>query len=136
MRTLFIILMALVFLAACAGSPPDKSDVHATVNKDDLLILDRAAQLLSAPDRWNRNDTRECPPEAKKLSLFCALRAASIEVLGKYDHRRAALQEVRKTINETNVGRKFDHPLMRFNNLPNMTIERVRQNGLRLLKIE
>jgi len=39
-------------------------------------------------------------------------------VLGNYDHRRVALQEVRFAIEEVSGGREFEHRLMDFNNLP------------------
>jgi hypothetical protein len=41
-----------------------------------------------------------------------------VEVLGEYEHRRAALQEVRFAIEEVAKGREFEHRLMDFNNLP------------------
>jgi len=88
------------------------------VTKDDLLILKRADEILSDETKWNRKDDRTCRPEDKEWSLFCALEKASIEVLGKYDHRRAALQEVRFAIEGVTQGKEFEHRLMDFNNLP------------------
>src|SRR5215467_108925 len=88
------------------------------VTKDDLLILKRADEILSDETKWNRKDDRTCRPEDKEWSIFCALEKASIEVLGKYDHRRAALQEVRFAIEDVTQGREFEHRLMDFNNLP------------------
>jgi hypothetical protein len=52
------------------------------------------------------------------FSLFCALQKASIDVLGTYDHRRAALQEVRFAVEDATKGREFEHRLMDYNNLP------------------
>ena len=53
-----------------------------------------------------------------KRSLFCALQKACIDVLGAYDHRRAALQEVRFAVEDATRGRDFEHRLRDFNNLP------------------
>jgi hypothetical protein len=80
--------------------------------------LKRADEILSDETKWNRKDDRTCRPEDKEWSLFCALEKASIEVLGKYDHRRAALQEVRFAIEDVTQGKEFEHRLMDFNNLP------------------
>jgi len=65
---------------------------------------------------WNRQDTRKCPPAATTLSLFCALHRASLKVLGRYDHRAQALEEVRTVIDER--GKDYQHRLMGFNNDP------------------
>jgi len=62
--------------------------------------------------------TRECPTDAETRSLFCALHDASIEVLGTYDHRGAALQDVRFAVEDATKGREFDHRPMDFDNLP------------------
>ncbi|MEO8366451.1 MAG: DUF3833 family protein [Pseudoxanthomonas sp.] len=97
---------------------PDYEDRDQPVSVKDLEILDRANTLLANESAWSRKDTRECPPGAKSLSLFCALQKASIEVLGAYDHRRAALQEVRFAIEDATAGREFEHRLMDYNNLP------------------
>jgi hypothetical protein len=46
------------------------------------------------------------------------LEQACIDVLGQYDHRRVALQEVRFAVEDATRGRQFAHRLMDFNNLP------------------
>ena len=121
MRQIFTTILfgfVLTALFGCATAPvPAYEDRDQPVSAKDLDILDRADALLANESAWNRKDTRECPPGAKSLSLFCALKAASIEVLGTYDHRRAALQEVRFAIEDVTKGREFEHRLMDFNNL-------------------
>jgi hypothetical protein len=115
-RVLIAFLLSLpVATAACA---PDHEKRGQPVTADDIRILERADALLPDEARWNRHDTRDCPPRQAKLSLFCALHAATVEVLGNYDHRRVALQEVRFAIEEVAGGREFEHRLMDFNNLP------------------
>ena len=42
-------------------------------------------------------------------AFFAPLQKACIEVLGKYDHRRVALQEVRFAVEEATRGRDFQH---------------------------
>lgn len=119
-------LAFLALLVVSASAPAAES--HATADPaDDIRILDRASELLSDENRWNRKDTRECPPRAQTLSLFCALHAASIEVLGQYDHRRAALEEVRLAIEELSNSRRFEHRLMDFNNLAATTFSDVKK---------
>jgi hypothetical protein len=110
-------MAGLIVWAFVACSPA--YETHGLpVTPDDLRILERADVLLSTEASWNRRDDRNCPPGQATLSLFCALQAASVEVLGAYDHRRVALQEVRFAIEEVSGGREFEHRLMDFNNLP------------------
>jgi hypothetical protein len=97
------------------------------VSADDVRILQRADEILSDETRWNRQDDRTCEPEDTTWSLFCALQKASIEVLGKYDHRRAALQEVRFAIEDVTNGREFEHRLMDYNNLPETQFQDIKQ---------
>jgi hypothetical protein len=104
------------------------------VTKEDISILKRADEILSSETIWNRNDTRQCYRLADSWSLYCALKEACIEVLGKYEHRRVALEEVRLVIEET-AG--FDrtkpnlHSLRDYNNLTTTKFEDIK----RVLKI-
>ena len=90
------------------------------VTNDDLRILQRAADLLKNESVWNRKDDRECADDEAtgKRSLFCALQKACIDILGAYDHRRVALQEVRFAVEDATRGQEFEHRLRDFNNLP------------------
>lgn len=105
------------------GDPAEYEVRDRPVSGDDVQILVRAAALLATESDWNRSDDRECGDDeaAGRRSLFCALQAASVEVLGTYDHRRVALQEVRFAIQEAAPEREFGHRLMEFNNLPSTT---------------
>jgi hypothetical protein len=95
------------------------------VTQEDLRIVAEAKSLLRDDRVWNRNDDRECADDeaSGKRSLFCALQKATIDVLGKYDHRRVALQEVRFAVEDATRGRDFDHRLRDFNNLPTTTLK-------------
>ncbi len=97
-----------------ATAEEERHDLPVTA--EDVRILQRADAILSSEAVWNRADTRECPGSATTFSMFCALQKATIEVIGHYDHRRAALQEVRFVIEER--GREYEHRLMGFNNDP------------------
>ncbi len=115
----FTLLICFSFLAsqAMAQDKPTQDESayeqrNQPVAKDDFLILKRADEILSDKTKWNRKDDRTCKPEDKVWSLFCALQKASIEVLGKYDHRRVALQEVRFAIEDVTKGRDFEHRMM------------------------
>ena len=109
--------------AQTASLPATSSDLERRdqpVTADDVRILTRAAELLKDESAWNRADDRECADDEAtgKRSLFCALQKACIEVLGKYDHRRVALQEVRFAVEDATRDRDFEHRLRDFNNLP------------------
>ena len=106
--------------AQSTNTSPQLERRDQPVTPDDLRILLRATELLKDESVWNRNDDRVCDDDEAtgKRSLFCALQKACIEVLGEYDHRRVALQEVRFAVEEATVGRDFEHRLRDFNNLP------------------
>ena len=92
----------------------------------DLAVLDGALSRLDDDARWDRNDDRECATEDETVSLYCALYFASLEYLGRYEHRRTAMQEVRFAIEDATDGREFEHRLMDFNNLPDTSLADVR----------
>ncbi len=110
------------------GDPPEYEVRDRQVTVEDERILVRAAELLADESVWNKNDDRLCVDDesAGKRSLFCALHAASVQVLGSYDHRRVALQEVRFAVIDVTRGQELEHRLMGFNNLPQTRIEDIK----------
>jgi hypothetical protein len=112
--------------------PPDTSPAFErrdqAVTADDVRILVKAAELLADESMWNRADDRECKDDEAtgKRSLFCALQKACIDVMGTYDHRRVALQEVRFAVEDATRGRQFEHRLRDFNNLPTTRLVDIR----------
>lgn len=92
----------------------------------DLALLDDALARLSEPDGWDRSDDRVCGDLDETVSLYCALYFASFDYLGRYEHRRTALQEVRFAIEEASEGRQFEHRLRDFNNLEETSLDDVR----------
>jgi hypothetical protein len=120
---LAVVLSGFFFSQQTAQLPPTSPDLERRdlpVTNDDLRILERAIELLKDESVWNRHDDRECEDDeaSGKRSLFCALQKACIDVLGTYDHRRAALQEVRFAVEDATRGQAFEHRLRDFNNLP------------------
>jgi hypothetical protein len=110
-------------------SSPQLEQRDQPVTADDLRILSKADELLKDDSVWNRQDDRECQDDEAtgKRSLFCALQRACIDVLGSYDHRRAALQEVRFAVEDATRGRDFEHRLRDFNNLPETRLADVKR---------
>ena len=99
------------------------------VTEEDLQILIRADEILIDESVWNREDDRICDDDelAGRRSLFCALQKACTEVLGAYDHRRVALQEVRFAIEDAAEGQEFAHRLRDYNNLSNTQFDDVKR---------
>jgi len=140
------IVLALALLTAAAVGlwarqqfAMESRDQPATA--DDLRILRRADALLGDAAVWNRHDDRVCDDDeaSGKRSLFCALQKANREILGEYQHRNVALQEVRFAIQDATRDRHTEmeiralrrlglpHRLMDFNNLPETRFEDVKQ---------
>lgn len=86
----------------------------------DLEILALARQLLADPAHWNQKDDRECDDDEKdnRWSLFCALKFASLQKAGEYNHHNTATQTVRFVIDEKLPKHGFTHTLMDYNNAP------------------
>lgn len=91
-------------------------DVPAT--QTDLDIIARARELLGDGSNWHQHDDRDCEQDVHSgsYSLYCALRQASVEVEGEYNHRNAVMQAARHIIEETNPD--LHHRLRDFNNIP------------------
>jgi hypothetical protein len=90
----------------------EKRDVQ--VSQVDLDILNKTNQLLSDEHVWEKQHPSDCT-KTEKLDLFCALEKASIDVMGKYIHRKPALQEVRFAIDDNYKNRWSKHRLIDFN---------------------
>ena len=127
---LSVLLSCLVVLSMLVGGLQllwhERRNQPVTV--EDLRILEKADAFLKDESAWNRNDDRQCDDDkaSGKWSLSCAVDVACIEVLGQYDHTRAALQEVRFVVEEVTAGRQFEGRLMGFNNLPETRFEDIK----------
>jgi hypothetical protein len=120
---IFAVVLPTNWLAAQAnGSGDDNPDAKPPVTKTDVRIVQRAREILSSQAKWNRADTRVCPPEAKSFSVYCALEKGTREVTGEFEHRGAAMQEARFVIDDIAPNRKnYHHRLMDYNNDPTTT---------------
>jgi hypothetical protein len=107
--------------------PPAYEQRDQPVTDEDLKILLRADEILANESKWDRQDDRVCQPDDTAWSLFCALQKASVEILGEYQHRRVAIQEVRFAVEEATRGMDLEHRLMNFNNLPSTHFEDVKR---------
>ena len=105
----------------------DDSDARPPVTLADLQIVQRARRLLESAAKWNRADNRKCPADAKTFSLYCALETATIQSGGTFEHRGAALQEMRFVIDEITAERNYDHRLMDYNNDPATTFADIQE---------
>ena len=87
------------------------------VSKTDISIVARARQILTEQDRRNLDGDRNCDDdvESERVSIFCALYVASLEIDGIYRHRRPAMQAVRDTLWSRFPG-EYVHTLRDINN--------------------
>jgi hypothetical protein len=92
-------------------------------NEYDVPILERTLVLLQSENRWSKQGGLRCEPNGTSLSLYCALRQASLDVTGKFQFRTAALQEVRSVIDELYPDNSYMRRLVDFNNAPETSFE-------------
>ncbi len=88
--------------------PTSKADVGEWA----AAIVNRAAQLISTPARWDKKSTGECPAHAQTFSLLCALRR-SVEDQGTIQPEHSTCRfRTTKEGQEGSCGALFDeHPL-------------------------
>ncbi len=106
-------------------------------DKDDLLIVDQAKEILSAPSKWNRVDTdaHECTPITTTFTLYCALETATKKISGSFKHRDTAMQDARFLIeSDFEKGKHYQHRLLDYNNDPTTSFADI-QKFFDLLKI-
>jgi len=84
----------------------------------DLEILVLCFDYLKDDTYWHQNDDRSCDDDKidKTWSLFCAIKTASIEKRGEYNHRGTVIQTTRFVIDELHPNHGYAHTLMDFNN--------------------
>jgi hypothetical protein len=118
----------ILFILTSIASPALALDPDAVrsmpVTEDDVRILVVTEELLKNESHWNRQDDRRCRDDEQtgRRSLFCALYRASKDVLGGYQHRRAALEHVRLVIMELTPQSGYKHRVMDYNNDPQTTL--------------
>ena len=97
------------------------------VSDTDLQIIGKVKKLLKSEKEWHKNDDRDCSDDIDngRYSLFCALKTASIEVEGEYNHRNAIMQKVRIHINNRYPDKVFAHRLRDYNNMEETTYDKL-----------
>lgn len=131
MKTITLILLALISSSIYGQQPEDGTQENRNLIFDsaDLKIIQRADSYLSDRLKWNKQDERKCDDDVTngKYSLFCALYKASLDIAGEYNHRRAAMQVVRFTLEKYEKGRVKEHRLMDWNNHPDTNFKEVKK---------
>lgn len=130
-RSLLSVILAFI-LSGCYQTEnglvfglPDYEKRDVKVTQIDLDILLKTNALLKDESVWRKDAVRICD-ESVKLSLYCALEKASIEMNGKYIHRQPALQEVRFVIDDNYKNRWKVHRLADFNAHPDTSFSDVK----------
>ena len=85
-------------------------------NAVDREILERAANIITSDEVWNRADDRECPPTATTWSIYCAVERAQLDIVGAFHHRRPAGELVREIVEARTKDRTYQHRMMDYNN--------------------
>ena len=83
LKVLASIVVGFALITACT---PSYWNRNISVSHDSLKILKMSKQILTK-ELWQKEDVVFCK-NSNKLTLFCALKKASIEVLGKYKHHQ------------------------------------------------
>lgn len=103
-------------------APPIAAKSPAGIAADDLKIVRRARELLGSESLWFRADNRQCPPNRKAVSLYCALVIATRQVTGTFEHRGTVMEDARDAIDQYAPQHPdYDHLLMGYNNDPKTT---------------
>lgn len=94
----------------------------------DLELLDRTLELLSGPEGWDpaQPESAVCPAGAPRVSVWCALVAASRELGGPGPLDYAATWEVAYEAMVQLGDTRFRQPLTRYNNDPSTDFDDVR----------
>ena len=134
-----VVVLTVVVVASWARQQMAVESRDQAVTEDDLRILQRADSLLKDVSVWNRHDDRACADDeaAGKWSLFCALQKADREILGEYQHRNVALQEVRFAIQDATRDRQTEMVIRALRNsvclIGSWTLTIFPKHGLRML---
>lgn len=98
----------------------------------DARIIQLTGTIINKKN-WDKQDDRDCEPEhnatvEEKISLYCALKKASIEVSGDWHHESNVMNAVRKAIQETAPNNQYyQHILEDFNNAPEVNLAKLQQ---------
>ena len=115
----------------------NKSSIEFIINTDpsipssrtDLEIITVAINLLKDPTNWHKEDDRRCEDddENSQWSFFCALKKASVQVMGEYNHRSSVMQLIRHMIEKEHPGKKWEHRFKDYNNMSETTFDDIKR---------
>ena len=109
----------LYFVADIYDWPPQPK------TKYDVEIISKTIELLNHNDVWDKQDDRYCKFPSEKLSLYCALKKASLDVSGDFHHESAVMEAVRDSIIKSQPTQKYQHLLMDYNNSKTVSLKQV-----------
>ena len=108
----------------------NESSYYLVFDTEDLEILKRAYALLSESSKWSKNHGNDCNNDnaAGIYSLGCSLRAASIEVVGKWEDypNSSAVRLIRLKLQQDGNRRYVKRVVREWNNHPDTTFEDVK----------
>lgn len=89
----------------------------------DVDAVAMTERLVADSTHWHKRDDRQCEDDRvnDRWSLFCALKHASVEIWGEYNHHNAAMNTVRSIIADLVPQPPYEHPLMDYNNADSTT---------------
>jgi hypothetical protein len=126
LRLHFAVVLALLLLGGVLFAL-NQGLLREPPTEGDARNLRRAAVLLASPEAWDRSERRSCGEKAGPLTLYCALRLASLEEVGGFRHRRPALQMVRTEIGHLRPQASYEHRLSGFNSDSGVTFADLHQ---------
>jgi hypothetical protein len=99
-----------------ANLPPSVKPALATVTEADVEIVKKVEKILDSSAKWDKASTQECKKNAQTFGLYCAFKAASLAVTGKFDDRAPGIMEARRLIGSTDNGASYSARLVDYNN--------------------
>jgi len=121
MRSIVLAFGILVHASSLAGAqtlagsaPGFVPSKEADIGAWDVAIVRRAAAMIASPAQWNRSDKGSCVPDAKTVSLRCALQRAVDDAAGRAASRPSSTPRVDCRLTnangraEGNCGQFFD----------------------------
>lgn len=125
MKKLFFVILTgaviwgLAFIADILDWPYHPATQH------DAQIIRLTSEIMANSD-WNKKDTRDCIENAETMSLYCAIKKASIQVSGHWHHESNVMNAVRTAIVDTYPDNEYWHLLQDFNNAEEIGIVELR----------
>ena len=112
------------------GKKLNVSSYYLVFDTKDLKILKQADTLLNDPSKWSKNHGDNCDNNiaTEKYSLECALRAASMDVVGEWEDEpnRPVIRLIRLKLEQDENRRFVGNVVREWNNHPDTTFKEVK----------